>query len=142
MVFLLTCPAFTEGAAIPAVYTCEGRDVSPPLAWTEPPPGTKSFVLISDDPDAPGKTWVHWVIYDLPAAMTRLERNIPKTEKLENGAKQGMTDFGRVGYGGPCPPPGKPHRYYFKLYALDRLLGLPPAATKNQLLKSMEGHIL
>ena len=141
MVFLLTCPAFTEGAAIPAVYTCEGRDVSPPLAWTEPPPGTKSFVLISDDPDAPGKTWVHWVVYDLPAAERGLPEAYPPDDERPDGTRQGMTDFGRTGYGGPCPPSGT-HRYYFKLYALDAPLGLPAGVAKPQVEAAMRGHVL
>ena len=141
MIFLLTCPAFADGAAIPAVYTCEGRDVSPPLAWTEPPAGTKSFALISDDPDAPGKTWVHWVVYDLPASARGLPEAYPPDEERPDGTRQGMTDFGRPGYGGPCPPSGT-HRYYFKLYALDTALGLPAGAAKPQVEAAMRGHVL
>lgn len=141
MAFLLTCPAFTDGAAIPAVYTCEGRDVSPPLAWTEPPSGTKSCVLISDDPDAPGKTWVHWVVYNLPATARGLPEAYPPDDERPDGTSQGMTDFGRPGYGGPCPPSGT-HRYEFRLYALDTVLDLPAGATKSQVDTAMQGHVL
>lgn len=134
--------AFQEGETIPQKYTCDGDDVSPPLAWAEIPAGTKSFALISDDPDAPMGTWVHWVVYDLPAHLTELGEDIPKTDTLPDGAKHGITDFGTAGYGGPCPPPGKFHRYYFKLYALDALLKLPPKVSKGKLLKAMQGRIL
>ena len=141
MVFALTCPAFTDGAAVPAVYTCDGRDVSPPLAWAEPPAGTKSFALISDDPDAPGKTWVHWVVYNLPASTRNVPEAVPAKPELPDGTRQGTTDFGRPGYGGPCPPSGT-HRYYFKLYALDTMLTLPPGATKRQVEAAVQHHIL
>jgi Raf kinase inhibitor-like YbhB/YbcL family protein len=138
----LTSEAFAEGQSIPARYTGEGDDISPPLHWNNPPPGTKSFALICDDPDAPMGTWVHWVLYDLPATLSSLPAKTPAVETLPNGARQGITDFKQVGYGGPYPPPGKPHRYFFKLYALDTALGLKARATKPQLLKAMEGHIL
>jgi len=138
----MTSDAFTEGAAIPIKYTCDGADVSPPLRWSDPPPATKSFALICDDPDAPAKIWVHWVLYDLPPGITELAEDIPKSETLPNGAKQGRNDFGQIGYGGPCPPPGKPHRYYFKLYALDTTLNLSAGKTKQQLLDAMNGHTL
>ena len=141
MPFTLTSTAFTEGQAIPAVYTCEGRDISPPLAWTGPPAGTKSFVLISDDPDAPGKTWVHWVLYNLPPSVRALPEAVPSDRELPDGTRQGMTDFVRIGYGGPCPPSGT-HRYFFKLYALDAMLTLAPGATKAQLEAAMEGRLL
>ena len=137
----LASPAFAEGQPIPAVYTCEGRDVSPPLEWTGTPPATNSFALISDDPDAPGKTWVHWVVYNLPPGTSRLEEGMPTGLELPDGARQGRTDFGRTGYGGPCPPSGT-HRYFFKLYALDALLTLPPQATKAQVEAAMRGHVL
>jgi Raf kinase inhibitor-like YbhB/YbcL family protein len=133
--------AFPEGAMIPARYTCDNIDVSPPLEWSKAPSGTKTFALICDDPDAPGKTWVHWVLYNLPGDILNLPENVRKNETLPNGAKQGTTDFGRIGYGGPCPPGGT-HRYYFKLYALDSYLDLKPGITKAELLRSMEGHIL
>jgi len=138
----LTSTAFAEGKPIPAKYTCDGTDVSPPLEWSNVPEGTKSLALISDDPDAPVGTWVHWVIYAIPPDVNELQENIPKSEILTNGAKQGISDFKRIGYGGPCPPPGGPHRYFFKFYALDAELDLKPGATKQQLLRAMEGHIL
>jgi Raf kinase inhibitor-like YbhB/YbcL family protein len=138
----LTSTAFGEGKPIPAKYTCDGADVSPPLKWSNVPNGTKSIALISDDPDAPVGTWVHWVIYNIPPDVTELAEGVPKSEVLTNGARQGMTDFKRIGYGGPCPPPGRPHRYFFKIHALDTKLDLKPGATKQQLLRTMEGHIL
>lgn len=134
--------AFKAQERIPTKYTCDGADISPPLSWTDVPEKTQSFALISDDPDAPMGTWVHWVIYDLPADTRELHEGIAKKETLENGAKQGITDFRKVGYGGPCPPPGPAHRYFFKLYALDTKLGLPPRATKKDVEKAMKGHIL
>lgn len=142
MAFKIETTAFQPNQPIPKKYTCEGEDLSPPLTWSDVPAGTKSLALISDDPDAPMGTWVHWVLYDLPADTKKLEEGIPKNQTLANGAKQGMTDFKRPGYGGPCPPPGKPHRYYFKLYALDALVNLPAGATKSDLLVAMKGHIL
>ena len=138
----ITSTAFSEGQPIPAKYSCEGRDISPPLQWTNAPANTKSFALIMDDPDAPVGTWVHWVLYDLPANTTGLPENAAKTQTISNGAKQGMNTWPRLGYGGPCPPPGKPHRYFFKLYALDVMLDLKPGLTKKDLLKAMEGHVL
>jgi Raf kinase inhibitor-like YbhB/YbcL family protein len=137
----VTSPAFAEGGLIPAKYTCDGSDISPPLQWGGVPEGVKSIALISDDPDAPVGTWVHWVVYNLPADCKGLEENIPLDQTLPNGARQGTTDFGRVGYGGPCPPSGT-HRYFFKIYALDTKLDLAAGATKRDLLKVMEGHIL
>lgn len=137
----ITSTAFEEGGMIPRKYTCQGEDISPPLSWDSVPDGTKSIALISDDPDAPVGTWVHWVLYNLPADTRELSENIPPQETLPNGAKHGMTDFGRIGYGGPCPPSGT-HRYYFTIYALDIKIDLDAGATKKQLLKAMEGHIL
>jgi Raf kinase inhibitor-like YbhB/YbcL family protein len=142
MAFELTSSAFKEGERIPDRYTCEGEDVSPPLHWSVPPAATKSFVLIADDPDAPGGTWVHWVIYNLSLDLRGLPEGVPATDHWLNGALQGLTDFKRVGYGGPCPPPGKPHRYYFKLYALDVVLNLKSRATKSRVLEACEGHVL
>jgi len=133
--------AFEEGGKIPRKYTCDGADISPPLGWTSVPEGTKSLALISDDPDAPLGTWVHWVIFNLPPNIKELPENVPPQMELKNGAKQGKNDFRKIGYGGPCPPGGV-HRYYFKLYALDKVLNLEAGATKAQLLKAMEGHIL
>lgn len=137
----ITSTAFEEGGMIPRKYTCDGADVSPPLAWTGVPEGAKTISLISDDPDAPMGTWVHWVLFNLPAAEKGLPEAVPPDKELKNGAKQGRNDFRRIGYGGPCPPGGT-HRYFFKLYALDAILNLPAGATKAELLKAMEGHIL
>jgi Raf kinase inhibitor-like YbhB/YbcL family protein len=137
----ITSSAFAEGGMIPSKYTCDGADISPPLQWGEVPEGTKSIALISDDPDAPMGTWVHWVLFNLPAETKELTENIPPDETLPNGAKQAITDFGRVGYGGPCPPSGT-HRYFFKIYALDTELQVDTSTGKRGLLKAMEGHIL
>ena len=137
----ITSSVFDEGGMIPSKYTCQGEDVSPPLAWTSVPGGTKTLALICDDPDAPMGTWVHWVLFNLPANITDLPESVPPKKILENGAKQGTNDFRKIGYGGPCPPGGT-HRYFFKLYALDTELNLEPGITKAQLLKAMEGHIL
>ncbi len=137
----ITSTAFGEGGMIPRKYACDGEDVSPPLAWTGVPEGAKTMALISDDPDAPMGTWVHWVLFNLPAAEKGLPESVPPDKELKNGAKQGRNDFRRIGYGGPCPPGGT-HRYFFKLYALDTVLNLPAGATKAELLKAMEGHIL
>jgi Raf kinase inhibitor-like YbhB/YbcL family protein len=138
----LTSTAFTEGAEIPAKYTCDQKDVSPSLKWTGAPAETKSFVLIADDPDAPAGTWVHWVLYDLPAGTADLPEGLSKAASLPNGARQGINDFRRTGYGGPCPPPGKPHRYFFKLYALDAPIGLKSGATKKEVESAMANHVL
>jgi Raf kinase inhibitor-like YbhB/YbcL family protein len=141
----ITSTAFSEGQPIPAKYSCEGRDISPPLAWISQggtPANIKSFALIMDDPDAPMGIWVHWVLYDLPANATGLPEDVAKTQVISNGAKQGLNTWPRLGYGGPCPPPGKPHRYFFKLYALDKMLDLKSGLTKKDLLKAMEGHVL
>jgi len=137
----LTSAAFKEGGMIPEKYTCDGTDISPPLQWSGIPDGTQSIALICDDPDAPMGTWVHWVLFNIPADTKELPENIPPDRILENGAKHGMSDFRRLGYGGPCPPGGT-HRYFFKIYALDIEIGLEPGATKPELLNAMEGHIL
>jgi Raf kinase inhibitor-like YbhB/YbcL family protein len=142
MTIQITSSAFTEGQPIPRKHTCDGPDVSPPLAWIGIREGAKSLALVCDDPDAPMGTWVHWVLFNLPADSTSLAENVPKTGRLENGAKQGMNDFRRLGYGGPCPPPGKPHRYFFKFYALDTVLDLKEGASKKDLEKAMRGHVL
>ncbi len=138
----LTSTAFAEGAAIPVKHTCDSKNVSPPLKWSGVPAGTKSLALIADDPDAPVGTWVHWVVYDLPPTATELAEDAPKGQYLTGGAKQGLNDFRHLGYGGPCPPHGKPHRYFFKLYALDTLLDLKPGLTKKDLESAMDKHIL
>lgn len=132
---------FEEAGPIPAKYTCDGADISPPLSWQGVPEAAETIALISDDPDAPMGTWVHWVLYNLPAQTNELPENVPPDEVLPDGASQGVTDFGRIGYGGPCPPGGT-HRYFFKIYALDVRLELPPGADKAKLLDAMQGHIL
>ena len=142
MTLAITSAAFADGGAIPKRYTCDGDDVPPPLAWSGAPAGTKAFALVVDDPDAPDpmapqRTWVHWVLYDIPAAATSL----PEGGALPAGTRQGRNDWGRTGYGGPCPPTGR-HRYFFKLYALDTVLGDLGQPTKAQVEKAMEGHIL
>ena len=133
--------AFGSGEMIPVKYTCDGADFSPPLEWTAGPAGTKSFALICDDPDAPMGTWVHWVIYDIPPTTLMLAEGITREKELPGGGTQGINDFRKIGYGGPCPPGGT-HRYFFRLYALDTVLGLKPGITRDQLLKAMKGHIL
>ena len=138
----LTSSAFAQGQTIPRKYTGDGDDHSPPLAWSAPPPETKSLALICDDPDAPRGAWVHWVLFNLPVAQRSLVEATPASERLPTGALQGTNDFGKIGYGGPAPPPGKPHRYYFKLYALSAMLPLPAGSTKSQLLNAIKGHVL
>ena len=133
--------AIKEGGMIPAKYTCDGANVSPPIEWSGVPANAKTIALICDDPDAPGKTWVHWVVFDMLATTKNLPENVPLQGTIAGGGKQGTTDFRKVGYGGPCPPSGT-HRYYFKVYALDKELGLDSQTTKDQVLKAMEGHIL
>lgn len=142
MAFQIKTTAFSSGGDIPQKFTCDGADISPLLAWTEPPEGTQAFALIMDDPDAPAGTWVHWVLYDLPATASGLPENVPKLPELENGAHQGRNDFRKTGYGGPCPPAGKPHRYFFKLFALNSPTQLKAGATKAELERAMKGHIV
>ncbi len=138
LVFELTSTAFTQGATVPARHTCSGENVSPALAWTAPPEGTASLALIVDDPDAPGRVWQHWLAWNLPATTRAIaEGGVGAT------MVQGTNDFKSVGYGGPCPPPGHgAHRYFFRLYALDAVLGLPPGATRPELDHAMKGHVL
>ena len=142
MSFNLTSSSFSPGGDIPAKFTCKGEDLSPQLSWTNPPSGTQGFALVVDDPDAPAGTWTHWVLYNLPASATSLAEGTSKVEQLPDGTLQGQNDFHKVGYGGPCPPPGKPHRYFFKLYALDRKLNLNPGASKRDLEQAMHGRVL
>ncbi len=137
----LTSTAFSEGAMIPVKYTCDGANVSPPFTWAEIPQGAATFALICEDPDAPAGTWVHWVVYNIPAKATTLPEKMTPADTLADGTRQGISDFRKTGYGGPCPPGGT-HRYFFKLYALDTALTPAPGMTKVQLLKAMEGHIL
>ena len=138
----LTSAAFADGRPIPAKYTGDALNISPPLFWTNSPAGTKSFALIADDPDAPAGTWTHWVIYDLPPTATALDEDTPTVAQLRDGSKQGLNSSQKIGYIGAMPPPGKVHHYYFKLYALDTMTGLAPGAAKTNLLKAMDGHVL
>ncbi len=142
----ITSTAFEPGHTIPARHTCDGEDLSPPLSWSGAPAGTRSLVLIMDDPDAPPGTWVHWLLYDLPPDAHDLPEGVTEHERLENGAIHGACwgakSFNRIGYHGPCPPPGRPHRYMFKLYALDARLDLPPKKTVIEIERAMGGHVL
>ncbi len=140
--FELKTTTFRPGGDIPRKCTCDGGDVSPALAWSDPPPGTKSFALIMEDPDAPSGTFTHWVVYDLAPTTRELPEKLAGNDDLRDGAHQGVNDFPMTGYGGPCPPPGKPHRYFFKLYALDTKLGLKREAHKQDVERAMQGHTL
>ena len=139
--FGLTSPAFGAGESIPSRYTCDGNDISPPLQWTDPPVGAQGFAIIADDPDASGGTWVHWVLYNIPADKRDLPEAVPPNAELTDGSFNGQNSWTRLGYGGPCPPGGT-HRYFFKLYALDTVLELNSGEDKAGLLAAMEGHIL
>ena len=142
MTLSISSPAFQDGERIPAKYTCQGQDISPPLKWNRVPDETQSLTLIVDDPDAPSGVFTHWVIFNLPPDSRELPEAVPAASQLPSGALQGKNDFGKIGYGGPCPPPGYPHRYRFTLYALDRQLDLKAGSSKQQVLNAMEGHIL
>ena len=141
MGFVITSDAFSEGGLIPSKYTCDGQNTSPPLLWYGAPSNTQSFALISDDPDAPVGTWIHWIVFNMPATATGLPEAVPPSSKLSDGSLQGRNSWPQTGYGGPCPPSGT-HRYFFKLYALDQVLALPAGATKEELLSAMKGHVL
>lgn len=138
----LSSTSFQADTDLPAKFTCDGQDVSPALAWGNPPAETRSFAVIADDPDAPTKTVVHWVLYDVPASTRSLPEGLPKDAALPDGSRQGRNDHGSVGYSGPCPPPGPTHHYFFKIYALDSAIELKPDAGKEDLERAMEGHIL
>lgn len=138
---ILKSPAFEEGGMIPDRHTCDGENISPPLEWEGVPEGVKSYALLCEDPDAPMGSWVHWVVYDIPPSIAKLPEQVPSEAVLVNGGRQGTNDFYRMGYGGPCPPSGT-HRYFFRLYALDRELDLEPGATKEQLFRAMRSHVL
>lgn len=142
MAFSISSGDFQNGGEIPKKFTCDGADSSPELSWTDVPAGTRSLALIADDPDAPGGTFTHWVLFNLPAETRQLSENLNKVDELPNGAGQGRNGFRKIGYGGPCPPPGKPHRYFFKLYALDSKLELKPGASKEELENAIRGHTL
>lgn len=140
--FAIMSAAFHQGSFIPTRFTCLGEDVSPELAWTDPPAGTRSLALIVEDPDAPGGVWTHWVAFNMPAQARAMPENEPKQGRMPGGGLQGRNSFGRIGYGGPCPPPGPAHHYFFRLYALDSMLSLNPGARKSDVLAAMKGHIL
>lgn len=142
MTLELTSTAFQEGGTIPRRYTADGENLSPPLKWLDPPPGTQSLALVVEDPDAPRKTWSHWVVFNIPAESRELAEGVVPRESLPNGTLQGKNDFGKIGYGGPAPPPGNPHRYFFRLHALDRRVDLPASAERDELLEAIEGHVL
>lgn len=142
MAFELQSSAFASGGEIPIKHTCDGPDLSPTLRWTDPPANAKSFALIVDDPDAPAGTWVHWVLYGVAATVRELPESVPARDTVAGIGTQGLNDFRKVGYGGPCPPRGPAHRYLFRLYALDTELTLPPRKTKADALKAIEGHVL
>lgn len=141
MAIAVTSQAFEDGGMIPKNFTCDGEDISPALHIDGVPGDAKSLALIADDPDAPGKTWVHWVLYNLPPNTAELPENMPDDEELKDGSRHGVSDFRQFGYGGPCPPSGT-HRYYFKVYALDTMLDLSGRVTKADLVEAMEGHVL
>jgi len=134
--------AFANKGYIPDRYTCDAKNFSPALSWSDVPANAKSFVIVCDDLDAPFGTWVHWVVFNIPADMSGLKENISDQELFSSGIVRGENDFKKLGYGGPCPPKGKPHRYFFKLYALDATLSLEEGATKKDIINSMKGHIL
>ena len=142
MAFAISSTSFQTGGDIPKKFTCDGADLSPELHWTSPPAGTQSFALIADDPDAPAGTWTHWVLFDLPAETSSLAENVSKVDEVPTGGRQGRNDFRKIGYGGPCPPPGKPHRYFFRFYALDTKLNLKPGVSRREVEQAMQGHIL
>jgi len=137
----LTSPDVRHGEAVPISHTCDGEDLSPALAWTGVPVETRAFALVCDDPDAPRGTWVHWLLYNLPADAVELAAGVPPVPELPSGARQGLNDFGKVGYGGPCPPPGKPHRYFFRLHALDTPLNLPPGVNRAAGVRCVNGCV-
>jgi len=137
-----SCPAFVQGAPLPAKYTCEGENASPPLKWSGVSEGVQSLALVCEDPDAPEGSRVLWIVYNIPPSVSELSEGLPAIGILPNGAKQGTNDFKNMGYTGPCPPPGKIHRCTFKLYASDDMPKLPPGITKKDLIRSMEGHHL
>lgn len=141
MTIKLSSPALSQNGNISKRYTCDGVNISPPLSWTNAPSDTKSFAILVEDPDAPSKTWIHWVIFNIPPAETSLPEHFPALKEMSNGIRQGTNDFRNIGYGGPCPPSGT-HRYFFKIFALDTMLKLPSGSTKPQLVQAMKDHIL
>ncbi len=138
----LTSTAFEDGGGIPYLYTCEGDDISPPLQWSGAPVSTRTYAMVCEDPDAPRGTWIHWVLYNLPSDAVELTKAVPTLPELPSGARHGRNTAGDLAYAGPCPPEGKPHRYFFRLYALDISLNLPPGATKAELEQAIDQHIV
>lgn len=138
----LSTTTFEPGQPIPRASSCDGEDRSPDLSWSDVPVSTRSLAVICDDPDAPRGTWVHWVLFNLPADAVELSSGVPRQPELPSGARQGINDGGDIGYSGPCPPPGDPHRYFFRLYALDTALNLGPGVNRSDLDQAMTGHVL
>lgn len=142
MNFSVSSPSFQNGGDIPKKFTCEGADVSPELEFTSPPANAQSLAIIADDPDAPVGTWTHWILFDLPAETRGLPENVAKVDEVPTGGRQGRNDFKKIGYGGPCPPAGKPHRYFFKVYVLDKKLNLKPGSSRQEVEEAMKDHVL
>jgi Raf kinase inhibitor-like YbhB/YbcL family protein len=142
MAFALSSSSFPREGEIPKKFTCDGADVSPELSWSSAPQGTQSFVLIADDPDAPSGTWTHWVLFNVPATTKSLSAGVARVDELPGGERQGRNDFHKIGYNGPCPPPGKAHRYFFKLFGVDKLLDAKPGASRQEVEQAMQGHVL
>jgi Raf kinase inhibitor-like YbhB/YbcL family protein len=142
MAFALSSTSFPREGEIPKKFTCDGADVSPELSWSSPPQGAQSFALIADDPDAPSGTWTHWVLFNVPAATRSLSEGLARIDELPGGERQGRNDFHKIGYNGPCPPPGKAHRYVFKLFVLDKQLDTKPGASRQEVEQAMQGHVL
>jgi Raf kinase inhibitor-like YbhB/YbcL family protein len=142
MAFAISSTSFPRDGDIPKKFTCDGADVSPELSWTSPPQGTHSLALIAADPDAPSGTWTHWVLFNIPASTKSLSEGLSRVDELPGGERQGRNDFRKIGYNGPCPPPGKTHRYFFKLFALDKQLDTKPGASRQEVEQAMQGHVL
>jgi Raf kinase inhibitor-like YbhB/YbcL family protein len=138
----LWSPSFKGGGYIPREYTCDGSDLSPPLRWSDLPKQAKGLALICEDPDAPGETWDHWILFNIPIGTEGIEGGVPRVPRLGNGSTHGANSWGRADYGGPCPPRGKPHRYIFRLYAVSKLLDSPPKTSKKDLLKALNDCVL
>jgi Raf kinase inhibitor-like YbhB/YbcL family protein len=138
----LISSSFEPDGPIANKHTCDGEDISPELSWERAPEGTETYALIVDDPDAPGRVFTHWVVYNIPASVTGFEEGMSAFEIVKAGASQGRNDFGQAGYGGPCPPPGKAHHYHFRLYAIDTILDIPSGVAKSTVLNAMKGHVL
>jgi Raf kinase inhibitor-like YbhB/YbcL family protein len=142
MAFALSSTSFSREGEIPKKFTCDGADLSPELSWSSPPQGTQSFALIADDPDAPSGTWTHWILFNVPATTRSLSEGVTRVDELPSGGRQGRNDFHKIGYNGPCPPPGKAHRYFFKLFVLDKQLDAKPGASRQEVEQAMQGHVL